>query len=415
MSALSTVVQEQGPLARPTPPATGQAPMVRPQIPLGMAILCLVLIALGLRPGIVSIGPILPGVVDAFSLSHTQASLLIAVPTLLMGLLALPTPWLAQRFGRDRMIIAALLVLALATLGRAFSESTAALFATTAGIGVGIAIAGAMIPGFVKEGFPGRVAMLMGVYAMALSVGSVLAAGVTGLVAQHFGTWRAPAALWAAPALVGMAAWLHIEARGRVATEAVASPRHRLPVRNPTAWRIAAFFALTNVIFFSYVSWIAPVYVALGHSPTAAGMILAAFTLAFMVANPLFGAISRGEDRRAYLAAASAISLTGVVWMAVAPNLYPFVVVSLIGFGTGGAFTLAMTLPLDNARSAGEATSWNAFVMLVSYVIGAAGPVLVGVLHDASGGFRVPLWMLVTASVAMLGTTPFLQPHHRRD
>ncbi|TIV67182.1 MAG: MFS transporter [Mesorhizobium sp.] len=264
----------------------------RTQMPLGIVIVCLVLVALGLRPGIVSIGPILPGMIGDFALSHTQASLLAAIPTLFMGLLALPTPWLAHRFGRDRVIITALLVLALATVGRAFSGSTAALLGTTAGVGAGIAVAGALVPGFVKAGFPGRVAMLMGVYATALSVGSTFAAGTTGILAQLFGTWRVPAGLWAIPALIGTVAWLHVEKRGRVtASTTVARHRHRLPVRNVTAWLAGAFFAFNNLLFYSYVSWIAPLYVELGRSPTSAGMILACFTFAFMAANPLFGAI----------------------------------------------------------------------------------------------------------------------------
>lgn len=384
-------------------------------LPILVAVLCLVLVALGLRPGIVSVGPILPDVIAAFGLTYTQASLLTVIPTLLMGLLALATPWLVQRFGRDRLIVAALGVLALATFGRALSGSAIGLFATTVGVGAGIAIAGALIPGFVKAAFPARVALMMGVYAMALSIGSLFAAGATGYLAQVFGSWRAPAGLWAAPALIGAAVWLYVAGRGQGPTGA-ARPvnRHPLPVRNGTAWLVAAFFALNNVVFYSFVSWIAPVYVDLGLSPTSAGLILACFTLAFMIATPLFGAMSRSEDRRVMLFLASGIGLSGVAWMAIAPGVLPLVAVSLIGFGAGGAFTLSMTLPLDNARTDAEATAWNAFAMLVSYLVGATGPLLVGFLRDVSGGFQTPLWVLVAISTAMLATTPFLQPHHHR-
>ena len=382
---------------------------------LGIAIFCIVLVALALRPGIVSIGPILPDMIAAFGLSHTHASLLTVIPTLLMGLLALPTPWLARRFGRDRVIIAALSMLALATLARALSGSTVTLFATTAGVGAGIAIAGTLVPSFVKAAFPERSALLMGVYAMALSAGGAVSAATTGALAKVFATWRAPSALCAVSALVGIAAWFYIEARGRTSTnEAVAMQPHNLPVRNSTAWLVAAFFALNTVLFYSYVSWIAPIYVELGSTPTSAGLILATFTLAFMAGTPLFGAMSRSEDRRAWLALASGISFVGVIWIAMAPMFLPFAAVSLIAFGAGGAFTLGMTLPLDNARTEGETAAWNAFVMLVSYLVGATGPLMIGILRDAMGDFKAPLWLLVVVSAAMLATTPFLQPHHHR-
>ncbi|SFH78416.1 CynX/NimT family MFS transporter [Albimonas pacifica] len=396
----------------------GRPPLAGPAAPgplaFGVAVVCLVLVALGLRPGIVSIGPILPSLIAEFGLLHMQASLLTAIPTLLMGLLAPATPWLASRFGRDRAIAAALALIAVATVGRAFAGSTGALLAATAGVGVGIAIAGALVPPFVKATFPKRVALLMGVYAMALSVGGALAAAGTGLLAQVVASWRAPAGVWAAPALIGAAAWLVVEARGRAASGArVSTPRPRLPAGERKAWLIAVFFALNNMVFYSCVSWIAPLYVESGRSPASAGLILSCFTVAFMAAPPLFGAISRSDDRRAVLALASALSLAGMIWLAVAPGLLPFAAVSLVGAGAGGAFTLAMTLPLDNADTDAEATAWNAFAMFVSYIVGAAGPLLVGSLRDAAGDYTAPLWMLVGLSVAMLAVTPFLQPRRR--
>ena len=65
-----------------------------------LPVVAMVVIAMAPRPGIASIGPVLPLISREFSLSHAMASLLTTVPTLLMGLLALPTPWLARCFGR---------------------------------------------------------------------------------------------------------------------------------------------------------------------------------------------------------------------------------------------------------------------------------------------------------------------------
>jgi CP family cyanate transporter-like MFS transporter len=56
--------------------------------------ICITLVALDLRPGIVSRSArsCRRGFRE-FGLSHTQASLLTAIPTVLMGLFALPAPW----------------------------------------------------------------------------------------------------------------------------------------------------------------------------------------------------------------------------------------------------------------------------------------------------------------------------------
>ncbi|MFS2155887.1 CynX/NimT family MFS transporter [Pseudomonas sp. Pseusp122] len=379
---------------------------------IALAILCIVLVALTLRPAIVSIGPLLPGMQQAFALSHTQASLLTAIPTLLMGLLALPTPWLARRFGRDRVILVALAVLCIATALRAFADSIGLLFLSTAGVGAGIAVAGALIAGFVKASYPEQAALLMGVYATALALGSTVAAALTGPLTIEAASWRISAGFWALPVVIAFMAWLYIERQGRSHERSkAAGAAQPMPLRNPTAWLIALFFACNNMIFYAYISWIAPMYVDFGRTPTSAGLILASFTLAFMIANPVFGLLSRNEDRRIALAVSSGIAFVGILATAIAPQAVPFVMVPVIAFGTGGAFTLGMTLPLDNARSSAEANAWNAMVLLFAYVVAAAGPLLMGYLRDATGSFQPSLWLMAGVSLTMVILTPFLKPY----
>lgn len=103
-----------------------------------------------------------------------MASLLTSIPDVMMGALALPTPWLARRFGRDRVVLAALVLLLMSIAGRAFSSGTVVLLAMTAGVGAGIAISGALISGFVKARFASKAAVFMGIYATALSLGSTV-------------------------------------------------------------------------------------------------------------------------------------------------------------------------------------------------------------------------------------------------
>jgi CP family cyanate transporter-like MFS transporter len=88
----------------------------------------------------------------------------------------------------------------------------------------------------------------------------------------------------------------------------------------------------------------------------------------------------------------------------------PHVWIAIAAFGLGGGFTLGMTLPLDNAHSADEANTWNAFVMTVGYLLAAAGPLLVGSLRDVTGAFQAPAWLLFVVALGMLVLTPFLAP-----
>jgi len=375
---------------------------------MSVAILSVVLVALQLRPGIVSAGPLLPSITETFGLTHTQASLLTAIPTLMMGVLALPVPRLEARFGRDRVIVGALALLVIATFARAFADSAFVLFLTTAGIGAGIAVAGVLIASFVKASFPGQAAIFMSLYATSLALGSTLAAAATGPIAIAAG-WRYAAGAWALPAMAGLLAWI-IVARRMPARRASQPdhPRAGLPWTSRKAWLIAIFFACNNLVFYVFIAWLAPMQMEAGQSAAGAGLVLASFTVAFMVANPLFGFLSRQHDRRVPLAISAGIALVGIGLMQF--GLPALVVVPIIAFGTGGAFSLALTLPLDNTTTPQQTSSWNAFVMLVSYTIAAAGPLAVGWLRDASGDFGSSLWMIMVVSSLMLATTPFLRP-----
>lgn len=288
-----------------------------------IAMTCIVLVAIDLRPGIVSTGPILPLIREEFGLSHTIASLLTAIPDLLMGALALPTPWLARRLGRDRVILGALALLFAATLGRAFAPSTAWLLLATAGVGAGIAVAGALIAGFIKASFPARAAFAMGIYATALSLGSTVSAAITGPIAATTGGWRVASGLWSVLGIVALSAWFFVARHDRPERlSRTSSKRFPLPVGNRTAWLVALFFACQNFLFYACITWLAPLFREDGFGATSSGLVLASFTVAFTLANPVFGALKIAKSKHVGRQRRLSLQYTGrELWHAVEARL----------------------------------------------------------------------------------------------
>lgn len=374
-----------------------------------VAIIC---VALSLRPGIVSIGPILPMIIGEFNLSHASASLLTAIPDLLMGLLALPTPWLARKFGRDPLLLAAIVLLSISVVLRAFAPNMSWLFLTTAGVGAGIAVSGALFAGLIKARFPHHVAMIMGVYTTAISMGSVISAAISGPIAVNWGGgWRIASGVWGLVGVVSIVAWLFAmrNERGRFKAPAPSVPA-KLPIKNKKAWLVAGFFACVNFLFYSIISWLAPMYQELGETPSHAGFILAGFMVTFLIASPVIGSISKSTDRRRLLAMCAGLVVLGVLGIAIAPTALPFLWVCLCAFGLGGAFTLGMTLPLDHADSVEETNAWNAFVLTVAYLVAALGPLAMGSIRDWTGSFVFSFALLVIVAAGMLALTPYLKP-----
>jgi MFS transporter, CP family, cyanate transporter len=270
-------------------------------LPTWLGITTIVMVAIDLRPGIVSIGPVLNSVRGTFDLSHAMASLLTAIPDLLMGALALPTPWMAKKWGRDNTILLALLLLCVSILIRSFARSTTVLLLSTAGVGAGIAVAGALVAGFIKANHADHAAVFMGIYATALSLGSTISAAMTGPVASGAqDKWRFATGMWSALGVFAITAWAVVAVfeRKHSKLESSTPQKFPLPIRNKTAWMISTYFALNNLIFYAMIAWIAPVFREFGTSASKAGLLLASFTGVFMLGNPVFGALSKHHDRR---------------------------------------------------------------------------------------------------------------------
>jgi CP family cyanate transporter-like MFS transporter len=68
----------------------------------------------------------------------------------------------------------------------------------------------------------------------------------------------------------------------------------------------------------------------------------------------------------------------------------------LAGIGSG-MFPLALTLIGLRARTSATTGVLSAFVQSIGYIVAGTGPLLFGVLHDAAGGWGLPLGLLFAA------------------
>ncbi|MXQ55645.1 MFS transporter [Shimazuella alba] len=64
-------------------------------------------------------------------------------------------------------------------------------------------------------------------------------------------------------------------------------------------------------------------------------------------------------------------------------SLQPWLAAAFIGIGAGTLFLLSL-LSIDITKSSEEAASWSALIQSVGYVNGAAGPFIIGLLHDTT-------------------------------
>jgi CP family cyanate transporter-like MFS transporter len=379
----------------------------------------LVLVALNLRPAIASVPPVLPDIQHDLGLSGTGAGVLTALPVLCLGLFAPAAAWLAGRFGVARVVAWALVVLGAGTLARALGGA-AVLFAATFLAGIGLAVGGALLPGIVKAHFPAdRAATVTGLYTTGLAGGALLAAALTVPLRNLFGgSWAPALAVWALPAAAALLVWRQVAAPagpppaptagdgprspGLAAEPAPPSPGG-LPWRSGLAWRVTLYTGLQSLLFYAALTWLSPLYRAHGWSAERAGLLLAVFSLTQLVATLGLPALAdRTGDRRPWTALAVGACTAGLLVVAVAPMAAPWLAAAVIGFGTGGQFAMALTLLVDTAADPAASRRLSGMAFLVGYLLAAAGPAAVGVLHDATGGFTAAFLALTVIGVVTL-------------
>ena len=382
-------------VAGPIPPA-GSAVARRRSAAGAMTVI--VLLALNLRTLVASLPPLLSHVQADLGLSGFAAGMLTTLPVLAFGAFAPLAPRLTRRVSIERVLVACALLTALAA-GLRGAGGSAALFAGCALSGLAVAIAQAVLPVLIRLRHPEITGLLTGAYSMSLTLGAALAAGLAVPLEDALGSWEASLAVWALPALVAALVWL--PAALRPGTTVSGPPPPGL-WRSRLAWNVSLFMGVQSMAFYAGLSWIPSVLEDAGFSKGEAGTLQALGVLMQLVpafAVPVLAARSRNQI--GVLFAVVGFALAGVLGLIVAPGAAPAWIV-MFGIGQGGALGLGLILPVLRGGDAASVASLTAMSLCVGFVVAAAGPWLLGAVHDATGGWTVALAALAAMSVLEL-------------
>lgn len=386
-----------------------------------LALGLLALVAFNLRTGLIGVGPILPDVTNDLHLSHTQGSLLVALPTALMGLAALPGGRLVDRFGARAIITAGLALVAVAGGFRAAASIFPILVLLTAIFGIGIGIAQPALPRLSLALFPGNAGLATGVYAGGFFSGSVVAAFVTPLLlglSDDSARWRLPLAVWGVLAAVGWIAWVSGLRFWSVPTPAPAEPSSGQsaqesvrwnPWRDRKAWIVTLIFSGQGLAYYLLLAWLPSIYEddgLTGHTPGILFAIYNVSTFPAMVGLPLLSDRMGSRKIPTLVAACSLlIGTIGLVLFGTTPHLL-WIWPIFCGFGVAGLFGMGMLMPVDVAP-AGKTGAAAGMVLCVGYLASAAGPVIGGVIKDATGSFERALLLLPLLAMSMIALALF--------
>ncbi|MGW0736305.1 CynX/NimT family MFS transporter [Streptomyces sp. NPDC002851] len=368
----------------------------------------IVLASLNMRAALASVSPLVGEISAAFGLSSTASSLVTSVPVLFLGVGAVVAPWLARRFGTELVLFCALLLLGAGILLRVL-PSVAALYGGGVLVGTAIALLNVLMPGLIKRDFPDRAASMTSVYTGAMIAGAtVVAAASVPLEKALGGSWEASLAFWSLLAAVAAVAWLPqvLIARGRTGHEvrvAAAGRPAKSIWRSPLAWQVTLFMGLQSLWSYVLIAWMPTIFTDHGMSRAAAGVVFA-FNNLIQVAGAFVVPLLAGRMRsqRPLVALVTSLVAAGYVGLMVAPVSGAWLWAAVLGIGQGGAVGLALTLIVLRSGDAATAARLSGMAQTVGYLLAAAGPLAAGAVHQATGGWTVPIALVLCVCAAAL-------------
>jgi len=370
-------------------------------VPQALYLLALLLAAINLRPGLTSFAPLIERIATDLSLSRGWVSLVTALPVLCMGLLAPFAPRLALRFGLERTITGCLGLILLALLVRVEGQRSVVLIGSAAFLGAGIAIAGPLLSGFIRQHFHGHMGRVVALYSFSMTIGGASGAVLTAPAEAWLAHgWNWGLAIWSVPALVALLLWLSLP--NQPVAQAGGQQTAGLPWREPRAWLITAFFATQAGLFYTLATWLVARYYEAGLSLLHSNSLFSLLMLVGLPSSLLLPWIAQRRNNRYELLLGcgllSAVSLGMITWL---PLLLPELFALLLGVSLSGSFALSMVLPLYEVDSPLAVSRWTSMMLCAGYSLASFTPVLAGIGRDLSGSYQWP-FMFLTGMALLL-------------
>ncbi|MFL1997171.1 MFS transporter [Lysinibacillus irui] len=370
------------------------------------SVFSLFILSMNLRASITSISPVLKNIQMDLHMSSAVVSLLTALPVFCMGIFAPLAGKLSERWGIELTIALSVLLIGVSTALRLIASSPVLLLVTAILSGIGIAITGPLISGYIKKHFPRSSSSMIGVYSAGMGIGASLSAGLVVPVMHAFHqSWNAALAIWSVFALAGVLVWIPIIKKSKQSQPTKnesGSQKSRLPWGNRYVWLLMIMFGLQSGVYYSLATWLAPKVQDVGYSDAYAATTVTVFSVMQMICSFIIPIIiNNSTKRKPWMLLCALSSFTGI-FMLIIGGISPVFCATLAGIGAGGLFPLAMILPLDATSTPKEASDWTAMIQFGGYIISGIIPMLVGVIKDITNTFDVALIALLFTLVVLM-------------
>lgn len=356
---------------------------------------------------VASLAPLVQPITRELGISHSAMGLILGAWPLVYIAAAAPCGALTDRIGPRRTLVLAMAVVALSAILRGVAGGELALFLGVALFGLGGPLVSIGAPKLVSLWFSGRErGLAMGIYVTGSQLGVITALSTSNSVLMPLagGSWRGVMFFYAGLAVMAAVVWWVI-GRHRVAREMerrlAAEPRVRQMevfaalVRLPAVRLILCMAVCMFCFNHSLNNWLPEILRATGMSPVSAGFWASIPTAVGILAALAIPRLATPERR--YTILAGLFVSAGIATLLLHSQAGGVLALALVCQGIArGAMVAVAVLCLMETRdvSARHTGSASGLFFSAGEIGGVAGPIMVGALHDLTGGFAAALFVL---------------------
>lgn len=359
----------------------------------------ILLIGSSLRAPITSVGIALPSIKDTLNLSNTSVSLITIIPLLSFAVISLFAAKISHKFGLERTVFGALILICVGIALRAIT-GVSWLYVGTILIGVGIAFGNVLTPGIIKMNFPLRIGIMTGYYTVVMNIFGSVSSYVTAPLVKHF-NYNIAISLIGIVTFIGIITWSFQLNKHETVNSSQTTTNINV-WKSPLSWQITLLMGGQSMIFYSLINWLPEFLLSHGTPINEAGIYLSILQLAIIpltFVTPIFAEKLKNQVLITFVT--GLLFVLGILTLMLQPN-WAFLGIILIGVASGLAFGLVNTffgLRTENGLTAAKLSGMS---QSVGYLFAAIGPLLFGILHDATNSWNTSFGILLVTSIIIM-------------
>ncbi|MBT5911515.1 MAG: MFS transporter [Rhodospirillaceae bacterium] len=372
--------------------------------------------------------PLVPAICSDLEISYGAMGAVLGAWPFVYILSALPCGMLLDRIGPRKALFVAAAIMALSGFLRSFSDTYLIMILAVAVFGLGgplISIGAPKLIAFLFEGKDRGLAM--GIYITGPGVGAVVALSITNsfLLPIFDYSWRSVIGAYALFTISSGCIWLLLSSNqlGHL-VESTMQAASTGPIgetfRNLASIRsVQIVLAMSVGIFFfnhGLNNWLPEIIRSKGLSFAEAGYWAAIPTTVSIMSALLIPRLATAERRMLVMGLLIVCAGGATILLHTAPGLQLAFGLCLQGLARGAMMTVAllMLVEIPNVGPKRAGTAGGLF-FTAAEIGGVTGPLVIGLLHDLSGGFSISLTMLSFICFLLLVLLFLLQKAMKND